>query len=131
MKKLLFIICIVSSAFILTNCDDTITVVDVDNRIIPDSNISYIEYIVPVLQAKCYSCHANGRYEAGLDLSLHTRFVDGRIVVPGEPETSILIWTVEGRAGFPPMPPIGTAPSLTKNQLDGFRTWIDEGAKNN
>jgi uncharacterized membrane protein len=131
MKKLLFIIFIVSSAFILTNCDDTITVVDVDSRIIPDSNISYSEHIVPVLQAKCYSCHANGRYEAGLDLSLHTRFVDGRIVVPFNSETSILIWTVEGRAGFPPMPPINAAPSLTENQLEGFRKWIDEGAKNN
>ncbi|HSL89553.1 MAG TPA: c-type cytochrome domain-containing protein [Ignavibacteriaceae bacterium] len=130
MKKLLFTISILIFAFILTNCDDTITVDDVDNRVIPDSNVSFSEHIVPVLQAKCYSCHANGRYEAGLDLSLHTRFVDGRIVVPGSPETSILIWTIEP-GGNPQMPPVGTAPSLTKNQLDGFRTWVDEGAKNN
>lgn len=120
------------SLIIFTRCDDTITVVDVDNRIIPDSLVSYQDHIVPVLQAKCYYCHGNGRYEAGLDLTIHTRFVDGRIVVPFEPETSILIWRVEGRAGIgEPMPPIGSAPPLTDNQLKGFRTWIKEGAKNN
>ncbi len=134
MKK--YILGILAASFILvftfTSCDDTITVNDVDNNIIPDSLVSYSEHIVPVLQAKCYSCHGNGRYEAGLDLTLYTKFVDNRIVVPFEPETSILIWKVEGLPGIGlPMPPTGTAPPLTDNQLKGFRTWIDEGAENN
>ncbi|MCJ7554937.1 MAG: hypothetical protein MUO34_13755, partial [Ignavibacteriaceae bacterium] len=118
--------------FTFTSCDDTITVDDVDDNIIPDSLVSYSEHIVPVLQVKCYSCHGNGRYEAGLDLTLYTNIVDGRIVVKYEPETSVLIWKVEGRAGIGlPMPPLGTAPALTENQLKGFWTWIDKGAEDN
>jgi len=27
------------------------------------------------------------------------------------------------------MPPQGAAPPLTDNQIQGIRTWIDEGAK--
>ncbi|MFO7526099.1 MAG: c-type cytochrome domain-containing protein [Ignavibacteriaceae bacterium] len=119
------------TVILLISCDDSITVEDVDNRVIPDSNVSYADHIIPVLRVKCYNCHGNGRYDAGLDLSIHTRFVDGRIVVPGEPETSLLIWTVEGRPGFPEMPPIGYSLPFTENQINGFKTWIREGAKNN
>lgn len=129
MKYLIQIILILF--VLLTSCDDTITVIDVDGRIIPDSNVSFAEHIVPVLQAKCYACHDGGTNSHSPNMTLHTNIVDGRIVVPGDPETSVLIWTVEPRAGFPKMPPNGTAPPLTQNQLQGFRTWIEEGAENN
>lgn len=112
-------------------CDDSINIVDIDNRIIPDSNVSYADHIVPVFQAKCFACHGNGRTDGGLDLSIHTRFVDGRIVVPGDTSTSILIWRVEGNRSFDPMPPLGTAYPLTPNQIKGLKTWIQDGAKNN
>lgn len=125
------ILTIVITVFLFSSCDDTITVVDVDNRIIPDSNVSYLNHIVPVLQAKCYFCHDGGSSSHSPNLMLYTEIVDGRIVVPTQPETSVLIWTVEARAGFPEMPPLGTAPPLTENQLKGFRTWISEGALNN
>ena len=41
MKKVLYFIVLVSSAIIYSGCDDTITVQDVDNREIPDSNVSF------------------------------------------------------------------------------------------
>lgn len=133
MLKLIFKIAfpLLVTLMLLASCDDTITVVDVDNRIIPDSNVSYVEHIVPVLQAKCYYCHDGGSNSHSPNLMLYTEIVDGRIVVPTQPETSVLIWTVEARAGFPEMPPLGSAPPLTENQLKGFKTWISEGAQNN
>ena len=50
----------------------------------------------------------------------------------GTSETSIIVWTVERRPGFPPMPPLDSPYLvLTPTQLRGLKTWIDEGAENN
>lgn len=117
---------------LFTNCDDTITNQDVDNTIIPEKNVSFSKHIYPLFQVKCFSCHGNGRYEAGLDLTLRTRFVDGRIVVPGDTITSILVWRINRppRAGFAPMPPL-YMPQMNNNQIKGVKIWIAEGAKEN
>ena len=44
-----------------TSCDDTITVNDVDNNIIPDSLVSFSKHIYPVFQVKCAlsGCHVS------------------------------------------------------------------------
>lgn len=117
-----------------SGCDDTITVVDVDNKIIPDKDVSFAEHIYPVLQVKCAfsGCHESANPASGLDLtSWASTTADQNIVLRGEPDLSRLIWAVEGRSGFPPMPPIGSSRPLTLNQIKGFRTWVLEGAKNN
>lgn len=125
----IFVLIIIS---FLVGCDDTITNQDVDDRIIPSSNVSFSQHIYPVFQVKCFSCHGNGIYEAGLDLTLRSRFVDGRIVVPGDTLTSILVWRIDRppRAGFNPMPP-EFMPQLTPNQIRGIKVWIAEGARDN
>jgi len=113
-------------------CDDTITNQDVDNIIIPDNNVSFSRHIYPLFQVKCFTCHGNGRYEAGLDLTLRSRFVDGRIVIPGDTITSILVWRINRppRAGFNAMPPL-YMPQMNNNQIKGVKIWIVEGAKEN
>jgi mono/diheme cytochrome c family protein len=112
-----------------TGCDDTTT--DIDDKIIPDSNVSYSEHIQPVFNAKCVNCHGVGITEAGLDLTTWSGTVaDPSIVFPGEPDNSILVWTIEYRPNVPPMPPLGYRP-LTENQIRGVKTWIAEGAQNN
>ena len=127
--KTLFISGLISS---FLGCDDTITVQDLDNREIPDSNVSYSKDIAPIFELKCVSCHGNGRLDAGLDLTVWSGFVDGRIVVPSVSNNSVLVWTIEGRQGFPPMPPAGSPfLPLTSKQIQGVKTWIDEGAENN
>lgn len=132
MKKVYQIILILNLSLLIFSCDDTITNQDVDNRIIPDSNVSFSQHIYPVFQVKCFSCHGNGVYEAGLDLTLRSRFVDGRIVVPGDTLTSILVWRIDRppRAGFNPMPP-EFMPQLTPNHIRGIKIWIAEGALDN
>ena len=131
MEKVLYLILLIFSAIIFFSCDDTITVQDVDNREIPDSNVSFSKDIAPIFELKCVSCHGNGRLDAGLDLTVVSRFVDGRIVVPTEPDNSVLVWTIEWRPGFPAMPPPTFSVPLTAVQIRGVKTWIDEGAKNN
>jgi hypothetical protein len=134
MKKFLYSFPLIASLFLLSqNCDDTVTSNNIDNIVIPDSNVSYSQYIQPVFNIKCVNCHGVGIKEAGLDLTTWSGTVaDPNIVFPGEPENSRIVWTIEGRSGFPPMPPVGSPYiPLNQNQIKSVRTWIAEGAKNN
>lgn len=118
-----------------TACDDTITGDELDKIVIPDKDVSYREYINPVLQAKCAvsGCHDNQTKAGGLDVTTYSALMaDPLIVFPGEPQNSKLVWAIEGVSGTERMPPL-SAPvyPLNSNQMQGIRTWIKEGAKNN
>lgn len=132
-KKQLLFLAVLYLLILTSGCDDTITVVDVDNRIIPGSNVSFSEHIYPVFQVKCAfsGCHVGPNPQAGLDLTTwSTATADPSIILPGSPDLSSLVWTIEAKAGFPPMPPERYRP-LTLNQIDGIKIWISEGARNN
>ena len=120
---------------LFTSCDDTLTVQDIDAKDIPTSNVSFSEHIYPVLQVKCAfsGCHSSINPSYGLDLSTWSGLTaDPNVVFPGEPDLSRLIWAIEGnRPPIQPMPPIGYSRPVTADQIEGFRTWIDEGALNN
>jgi len=127
-KIILFII--VTSIYY--GCDDTVTASDIDNREIPDSNVSYSMDIAPVFELKCVSCHGSGTLEGGIDLRTWSAVTDPRIVIPGEADTSPLVWSIEWRPGSLPMPPEDSPfLPLTSKQIQGVKTWIDEGAENN
>lgn len=101
---------------------------------IPLSNISFGEYIKPILQVKCSfsGCHSGQSPADGIDLTTWAGVTaDPNIVFPGEPDLSRLVWVIENKPGVPPMPPIGYTSPLTLNQIRAIRTWIDEGALNN
>jgi len=123
---------LVAASFILftQSCDDSLTSSDVDNIVMPDSNVSYSRHIAPVFEVKCVLCHNNtGRKEAGLDLSSWLGVTsDPSIVARGSDSTSILVWAIEGIQSTPLMPPQGR---MKENHIQGIRTWIREGALNN
>jgi len=130
---------IVISTFLLTiilllGCDDTLTESNIDNVIIPDKNVSYNKYIQPVLTIKCSTsgCHDDENRAGNFSVTSWSNVVIPNIVNPGNVETSMLIWRIEG-IGVEIMPPIGSLLSrpLTNNQIEGIKTWIAEGANNN
>ena len=125
--KILVLACI---AIIYISCDDTVTVQDIDNRTIPDSNVSYSKDIRPILEVKCVSCHGTNSVEGGVNLTEWTYFVDGMIVVPYYPENSELVWVLEEKATYSHLGKKNYIP-FTTNQVRGTKTWIAEGAKNN
>jgi hypothetical protein len=128
-SKILLIFLLVSIIVISQNCDDTITSTDIDNLVMPDSNVSYSKHIAPVFEVKCVSCHNSSRSEAGLDLSSWVNATrDPSIIFPGSDSTSILVWTIERIPPYPPMPP---PEWLKRNHINGIRIWIREGALNN
>lgn len=117
---------------LISACDDTINITDIDNKIIPSSNVSYSQYIQPVFTAKCAraGCHDDQSAKAGLSLTTYSNTTQSYLVVaPFLPQNSKLVWSIEGTSGNI-MPPLGYPP-VTKNQIDGIKTWIREGAKNN
>ena len=111
-------------------CDDTTT--GIDTKVIPSSNVSFGEHIAQVFLSKCANsgCHDDAAKAGGVSLTTWVGATDPAIVVKGDPENSKLVWTIERIAGVPAMPPLGYS-ALTANQIDGIKTWIKEGAKNN
>ena len=130
MKKIVLIFLIVLS---LIACDDTLTVQDVDAKVIPSSNVSFAKHVYPVFQVKCISCHNATNPDAGLDLTSYSAATaDLNVIFPGNPDNSRIVWAVEGnRPPIEPMPPIGYARPFTANQIQGLKTWITEGALDN
>jgi len=125
-----FIILILTFVVIVAqSCDDSLTSSDIDNLVMPDSNVSYKAHIAPVFEIKCVPCHNSQRSEAGLDLSSWVNATrDPTIIFPGSDSTSILVYTIERLPPYAPMPP---SEWLKRNHIDGIRTWIREGAQNN
>jgi hypothetical protein len=130
MKKIALILLIIST---LVSCDDTLTVQDVDNKIIPDQNVSFSKHIYPVFQVKCISCHNATNPDGGLDLTTYSAATaDFNVIFPGNPDNSRIVWAVEGdKPPIQKMPPIGYSKPFTQNQMQGLRTWITEGALDN
>jgi len=128
----IFLILFLFSIIFISACDDTINNSDIDNKIIPSSNVSYTIYIQPVLNIKCANagCHDDQTREAGISFTSWSNTTESyQVVAPYLPQNSKLVWSIEGTSGSL-MPPLGYPP-VTKNQIDGIKTWIKEGAKNN
>ncbi len=82
---------------------------------------------------KCTTCHDGSSAPTPLILTTWSNTVaDPSVVFPYQPENSKLVWRIDGRSGYEPMPPVNASVApLTQNQVNGIITWIKEGAKNN
>ncbi|MEE9431533.1 MAG: c-type cytochrome domain-containing protein [Melioribacteraceae bacterium] len=133
--KIYVILLVVLLAIIFISCDDTLINNQIDNIIIPSQNVSYDEYIQPLFTFKCNTsqCHNSADMAGGIDLTTWSGAIaDPSVVFPFQPESSRLVWAVEGISGANPMPPIGAPVTpLTLNQVEGLKTWIKEGAEKN
>ncbi|MCZ7612640.1 MAG: hypothetical protein M5T52_03615 [Ignavibacteriaceae bacterium] len=76
---------VLSFSFILVisqSCDDTVTSSEIDNLVMPDSNVSYLKHIAPVFEVKCVPCHNDQRGDGGVNLSSWTNVTDPKINYP-------------------------------------------------
>jgi hypothetical protein len=101
--------------------------------IFPTNDVKYNRDVQTLFNQACTlsGCHdANPSNTSSLHLIDHwnTVFAVPGVVVIGSPGQSTLVLRIEGALG-PRMPPRGNP--LNKNQTDGIRTWIVEGANNN
>ena len=108
---------------------DTLTV----EIVFPASGVSYSKQVQPLFNAACnYSgCHNAANVAGGLNLSSWNSIIHFTppVVLPQDSAHSMLILRIEGKLPSI-MPPTGLA-TLNQNQIQGLKTWIMEGAKNN
>jgi len=98
---------------------------------------SFAEDVMPIFVGRCFSCHkpgGQGDEKSGLDLSSYEGVMkgtkSGRMVIPGDPEGSNLMWLLDWRGAPETHMPQGKK-KLSNCDRDAIRTWIREGAKNN
>jgi mono/diheme cytochrome c family protein len=96
----------------------------------PDSVLAehFETHIRPVLAQQCFACHS-AQKSGGLRLDSREDLLaggkDGPVVVPGDPDRSMLIQALK-HSGNLKMPKGGTR--LTDEQIDFFATWVKDGA---
>ncbi|MCS6966679.1 MAG: hypothetical protein NZ473_07935 [Candidatus Kapabacteria bacterium] len=100
------------------------------NVIFPDSNVSFRLHVQPFLRRGCalVGCHDRGGRSGGVVLEEYAHLWERPgLVVPGEPDASVLQQILEARLPHQPDP----RELSTDNQRRGVRRWIAEGARYN
>jgi uncharacterized membrane protein len=98
-----------------------------------DGKVSFAGTVQPILVDHCKRCHDVGSERSVLMLMTHEGVMkggkNGAVVVPGDPDASQIIGSVEKKK-TPYMPP-KVFPALTPDRIASIRAWISEGANNN
>lgn len=123
------------TSFIVTASDDFLSVTgEVAVTIVTEApQISYAQQIQPIFNANCAgsSCHIGGNAN-GLRLNDHSTLMQGgnsgAVVIPGNPDNSIIVRRLEG--SITPQMPFGRSP-LPQATIQLIRDWIAEGAHDN
>jgi hypothetical protein len=102
-----------------------------------EPKMSFAEDVLPVFRGRCVECHqpsGQGYEKSGLDLSTYEGVIKGtkhgRIVEPGDPDTSNLMWLLDWRASAELRMPHDKK-KLSTCDRNAIRGWIRQGAKNN
>jgi mono/diheme cytochrome c family protein len=98
---------------------------------------SFADDVMPIFVGRCFGCHkpgGEGNEKSGLDLSTYEGVMKGtkmgKMVIPGDPEGSNLMWLLDWRGAPETHMPLGKK-KLSICDRDAIRAWIREGAKNN
>ncbi|QDV37804.1 DUF1553 domain-containing protein [Tautonia plasticadhaerens] len=102
----------------------------------PDSPaVSFDRDIRPILSNNCVFCHGPDEAERQADLRLdlaESALADRggyRVVEPGDPDASELIYRITTDDEIDLMPPPDSGKELTPEQVDLLRRWIEQGAE--
>lgn len=96
-----------------------------------EQTVDYIRQVKPLLEKRCYACHAALQQKGGLRVdtaeSLKQGADSGAVILPGNADKSPLIEVVL-RTGDVKMPPDGEGAPLTADEIQLLRQWINAGA---
>ncbi|MFM8415062.1 MAG: DUF1553 domain-containing protein, partial [Planctomycetota bacterium] len=95
------------------------------------AGISYNRDIRPILVENCFSCHGADSAGRKADLRLDRRddAVEFGAIVPGDPDSSVMLDRVFSDDPEEVMPPPALKKTLTAEQKDLLTRWIKEGAE--
>jgi hypothetical protein len=114
---------------LIFGCDDSTG--PVSDILFPDTNVSYSLHVQPLFTQTCTfsGCHNDASRSGNLSLTNYQNATQPiGVIVAGDPDGSRLYQRIQGIGG--PRMPLNRAP-LNDNQINGIRTWIQEGALNN
>lgn len=91
--------------------------------------VSFANDVMPILQSRCFNCHGGEQTKEGLSVASYETLmagsVNGPVVIPGDPDNSLLVQQLlNGK-----MPKRG--PKLTPAQIQIIIDWVLGGALNN
>jgi len=98
------------------------------------SQINFQRQVRPILSDNCFLCHGPDRGTRMADVRLDIRegaFAtrkNGTIIVPGKPDESLLIKRISSEDPAYRMPPVFAHKTLTAEQKDILRRWVEQGA---
>jgi uncharacterized membrane protein len=92
----------------------------------------YTRRIQPIFDANCVSCHGESKKTGGLRLDSYNRLMrggnDGAVIIPGNPDRSILLHRVTLPPGDKLFMPSEGKPPLHAEEIAWIRAWIQQGA---
>jgi hypothetical protein len=95
--------------------------------------VSFNRDVRPILADKCFACHGPdaGKRQADLRLDREEGALAGEnpVVVPGKPDESPLVQRISSSDPDEAMPPPDSKKTLTPEQRDILRRWVEQGAK--
>jgi hypothetical protein len=96
----------------------------------PPPPVSFSREIAPILAMHCNSCHGDA---GGISTRSYAELMRGgnlgKVIVPGDPDQSLLVHFLDGRRGEAQRMPKESQP-LSEIQIRAIRRWIAEGATN-
>lgn len=101
----------------------------------PPAKVDFNRDIRPILSETCFACHGPDHNKRKADLRLDTR--DGlnglgggpKALVPGKPGESEIIARLTATAPEERMPPASTGKTVTPEQIELIKKWIEQGAE--
>ncbi|NOT52006.1 MAG: hypothetical protein HOP10_12100 [Chitinophagaceae bacterium] len=126
MKTKLFLLLLITGSILINSCYYDKEDLLYGNSKAPcadtTSNISYNQYVVPLLRQYCYSCHTGSFPSGGIVMGSYA--TDKAIGQNGK-----LYGSINYSPGYSPMPK-GMA-RFTTCQVANIKKWIDAGMPNN
>lgn len=97
-----------------------------------ESDSHFENHIRPILSQTCFRCHGGTKTSAGLRVdsreSLLAGGESGPAIVPGRPESSLLMRAIRRKDDVSAMPP-EHAEALKPEQIAAFEMWVRQGAE--
>ena len=104
-----------------------------EKKLVPiDKALVFRDVVEPVFESKCNSCHDPNKTKGGLMLISEKSILkggkDGKIIIPGQPQISLLLQRIHMPEGEKKhMPPSGK-PQLTADEMTLLYQWVKENA---
>lgn len=118
-------------AAVLIGCEKPMVPEDVTYK---NTGNLYVDRVQPILQTRCYRCHAGLNRESGLRVDSREFMLKGgehgTALIPGDPEKSLLVKLIKHEGPKDdPMPMPNRRGKMPEQEIQDIERWVKDGAK--